>query len=1100
MRSRAFAVLAMWGLLASALYGRIDTGILRPVGYHPSDIAYYNTPYLANALAQGGEWLEFTDGFGDAIDFYNRPAQFIDGYPQFLAGGKKLRGLLFGLNINNHDIRPAGWPVRNTLSKGHVVMTWQGNADVRLVSCTFLPGESNGTDDGAGPIDGGRRAYLCNSGLTSLEVHAIQSPITDLKVWLPALDDPATAGVDESQTTSLENQLFHPLLLQRIADRGWGFIRFMDWGKTNASPQVDWSDRRRPGHIFQAGIINDRSPAPNPDPNGEELSPGNRETGIAWEHMIALCNATGRNMWIDVPHLATDEYVQKLAQMIRFGSLANGEPALAGNPVFPPLNSDLKVFVEYSNEIWSSGFAFPQGNWAEAMALSGPGIDPFEAKARFVAGKFMNTWNIFQDVFGGTQRLVRVAAIFTANTTYTNAYMQELGALQADFSSVEPDVLAVTTYFGNGIQDFVHEQGFAAGKLFNDPYWGSATFQSDLSRAFDEWTRRMLSGDASTGAGPDATGIGGGFSASLREFNLPIVAYEGGTSLFTDSVDLGNTDADDGVTIFVEAMNRDPRIADIYRMHLELARSKGLWTHNPYTDTSTWSRFGQWGHLETLDQAAVTAAKYSLMLEHFDTWSTLRHIDTPSGDVPSFTTGGALPIGIVGQSYTADIVTAGGTGARTVTVIGTFLDAGLTVGAGAVAGNLRVTGTPTTSGKSFILARVHDADGDPAWRIFTIEVFGGPGTLVQSDFNVETSPALNLPWTKTLILSPKVTWAGWTVGSGIVPQDNDDSIAFSVSAGGDPGETLGQAIADQELLTATVTPAQGAMDFREAELRFSMVRHSVHAPNGFAVYSSIGGFAEESALATFELGDRFDLNDNEFLLTLPNTAPFSAVDSALTFRIVTFGGKFDGHRAALTAFKLTQKVASCCSASVPTNLVATATSTTQVSVTWTAVDGATSYEIVRRAAGGAEELFTSGPATFTDMTAPANSAFLYRVRAVGPSGTSGDSGRSLATTVVFTDEPLVLKSTRIARAHLVELRTAVNAVRALAALPAATFTDSVVTAQSTNVRAVHVTELRTALSAALTALGFPAPTFSAGVATGSPVKAAHLQELRTLVK
>ncbi|HEY0156943.1 MAG TPA: hypothetical protein VGF28_06575 [Thermoanaerobaculia bacterium] len=1100
MKSRAVAVLAIWVSLAIGLHADIDTSILRPVGYHPSDIAYFNTPYLANALAQGGEWLEFTDGFGDVVDFNDRPTQFIQGYPQFLADGKKLRGFLFGLNINNDDIRPAGWPIRNTLSKGHVVMTWQGNADVRLVNCTFIPGESNGSGDGTGLINGGRRVYLCNSGLTSLEVHAIQTPITDLKVWLPALDNPATAGVDESQTTSLENQLFHPLLLQRIADRDWGFIRFMDWGKTNASPQVDWSDRRRPGHIFQAGIINDRSPAPNPDPNGEELSPGDRETGIAWEHMIALCNATGRNMWINIPHLATDEYIQKLAQVIRFGSLANGEPAVAGNPVFPPLNSNLKVFVEYSNEIWSSGFAFPQGNWAEAMAPSGPGIDPFESKAQFVAGKFVNTWNIFQNVFGGTQRLVRVAAIFTANTTYTNAYMQELAALQADFPSVEPDILAVTTYFGNGIQDFVHEQGFTTGKLFNDPYWSSATFQSHLTKAFDEWTRRMLSGDASTGAGPDATGIGGGFSASLRDFNLPIVAYEGGPSLFTDTLDLGNTDTDDGVTIFVEAMNRDPRIAGVYRMHLELARSKGLWTHNPYTDTSTWSRFGQWGHLETLNQAPATAAKYSLMLEHFDTWSTLRHIDTPSGGVPSFTTNGALPIGIVGQSYTADIVTAGGTGARTVTVIGKFLDAGLTVGAGPVAGNLRVTGTPVKSGKSFILARVNDADGDPSWRIFTIELFGGPGTLVQSDFNVETSPALNLPWTKTLILSPKVTWGGWNVGSGIVPQNDNDSIGFSVSAGGDPGETLAQAIADQEFLTATVTPAQGALDLREAEFRFSMVRHSVHAPNGFAVYSSIGGFAEASALATFQLEDRFDLNDNEFVLTLPNTAAFSAVNAALTFRIVTFGGKFDGHRAGLTAFKLTQKVAPCCATTIPTNVVATATSATQVSVVWTAVDGATSYEIVRRAAGGTEQLFTSGTATFTDTTAAANSAFLYRVRAVGPSGTSGDSARSLATTVVYTDDPLVVKSTRIKRTHLIELRTAVNAVRTLAALSAATFTDSVITAQSTKVRAVHVTDLRTALSAALTALGLPAPSFSSGVAAASPVKAVHLQELRTLMK
>ena len=43
-----------------------------------------------------------------------------------------------------------------------------------------------------------------------------------------------------------------------------------------------------------------------------------------------------------------------------------------------------------------------------------------------------------------------------------------------------PDVMAVTTYFGNGIQEFVDEQGFTSGKLFDDPYWTSAQLQSHL--------------------------------------------------------------------------------------------------------------------------------------------------------------------------------------------------------------------------------------------------------------------------------------------------------------------------------------------------------------------------------------------------------------------------------------------------------------------------------------------------------------------------------------------------------------------------------------------------------------------------------------------
>lgn len=1098
-------LIAALSLLVVSAHAQIDTAILRPAGHHPSNIAYYNAPYFANALSHGGEWFAFTGTeFGTAVDFNAKPTQFINGYPQSLDPGQKLRGFLFGLNIATATaFRPAAWPARDTLAKGRIVMTWQGNADVRLVNCAFNAADSNGAATGL--INNGRRVYLCTSALQSLEVHAIQTPITDLKVWLAPLDDPATAGVNENQTGSLEGQLFHPLLLSRVADADWGFIRFMDWGATNASPQQDWSDRRKPAHIFQNGIITARAPSAGSNPN--------RETGVAYEHMVALSNATGRNLWINIPHLATSDYITRLARLIRFGS--NGsEPYTTPTPgaEFPPLNAGLKVYVEFSNEIWSGGFAFPQGNWAQEQAVAtglATSLNDFPGRARFNARKFCDTWKIFQDVFGDTTRLVRVAAIFTANTTYSQAFLQELGTYGTGLSpAVRPDVLAATTYFGNGIQDFVNAQGFTTGKPFNDPYWTSQAFSDHLAAAFREWKRRMLAGDATTGAGPDATGIGGGFSTALRElpqstlgYALPIIAYEGGPSLFTDQIDTnGGSQADDGVTIFIEAMNRDARIADVYRIHLELARSKGLWTHTPYTDTSTWSRFGQWGHLETLDAAPASSPKYALMLEHFATYaSALRHIDAAIGAVPSFTTPASLTPGIVGQAYSQDLVSTGGNGTRSIVAIGVHLDPGLTIAAAPTAGNLRITGTPTVSGRSYILARAHDADGDPAWRIFTLETFGGPGTLVQSDFR-GTSPAQNRPWTQTFVLSPAVTWSGWNIGSGIVPQGGNDAFFFSVSGpGGDPASTLAQAITDQEYLTATVTPASGPIDLRGAEFRFAIKRVGDHSPRTYSVFSSVSGFADGNQLSSYTV-DAFDTNDNEHVLALPSTGAFSAIAAPIEFRIYGSAAKFDGHQTSLTAFKLTLDQPDGPPAA-PANVTATAQGATQVAITWSASPFATSYEIFRRSGSGSEtNIGTSGVVAFTDSGAAASTAHLYRVRAVSSGGTSAFSDPSLATTVVFTNDPLVAGSTLIQRTHLIELRTAVNAVRTLAGIGTTTFTDSVVTAGTTTIAAIHVTELRTALTAALGHLALPAPTFSPGVAPGSAVAQTHLQELRTLMK
>lgn len=181
----------------------------------------------------------------------------------------------------------------------------------------------------------------------------------------------------------------------------------------------------------------------------------------------------------------------------------------------------------------------------------------------------------------------------------------------------------------------------------------------------------------------------------------------------------------------------------------------------------------------------------------------------------------------------------------------------------------------------------------------------------------------------------------------------------------------------------------------------------------------------------------------------------------------------------------------------PAGVNAVATSSTQVQVTWNAAAGATSYEIYRRNPGGAFTLRgTSTTNSFTD-NASANTAYLYRVRAVNAGGSSGDSAADLATTVIFTDDPLsagvLVKAT-----HLAELRTAVNAVRAQAGLSAATFTDA--TAAGLVVKAVHVTELRTALDQARTALGLSTGGWTDSSLTGVVIKAVHFQEIRNRVK
>lgn len=187
----------------------------------------------------------------------------------------------------------------------------------------------------------------------------------------------------------------------------------------------------------------------------------------------------------------------------------------------------------------------------------------------------------------------------------------------------------------------------------------------------------------------------------------------------------------------------------------------------------------------------------------------------------------------------------------------------------------------------------------------------------------------------------------------------------------------------------------------------------------------------------------------------------------------------------------------------PTNVVATATSTSSVNVSWSASAGAVTYNIYRSANGLTYTLAgaTTGPSvTFNDGGRPANTAYLYKVRAVN-GGESGDSNFDLATTAVFTDDPLVAGTTLVKSAHLAELRTAVNAVRTLAGLGAGSYTDPTLTTGVTSVKAAHVNDLRTALNAARSALALSTLSYGETVtALSTTVKPSHLSELRNGVQ
>ena len=111
----------------------------------------------------------------------------------------------------------------------------------------------------------------------------------------------------------------------------------MDFVQTNNNPVVNWSDRTQPTDATQTKVA----------------VPGDLQAskGIAWEYAIDLANAVHKDVWVNIPIGATDDYVRNLAAMLR-----------------DRLAPDLNIYVEYSNEVWNTAFSQYQTNLDLAKA------------------------------------------------------------------------------------------------------------------------------------------------------------------------------------------------------------------------------------------------------------------------------------------------------------------------------------------------------------------------------------------------------------------------------------------------------------------------------------------------------------------------------------------------------------------------------------------------------------------------------------------------------------------------------------------------------------------------------------------------------------
>jgi hypothetical protein len=253
-------------------------------------------------------------------------------------------------------------------------------------------------------------------------------------------------------------------------------LRFMDWLRTNNNPVTTWAERTSPERMHHVSA-----------------------KGVPWEDIIELANLTGKDIWINIPVAADDDYVRQLARLLK-----------------ARLNPAGKIYVEYSNEVWNGQFKQHKANFdlAEAEALGArDSILAFDGKRerniagyRRIAKRAKEISDLFRETFGAAAMMARVRPIFASQVV--NPYATRLGL---DFAA---------SVFGPPSRYFY--------ALAGAPYFNLGPEQKNPSLTADQVLAAMR---ASIGRLPTANHFEENV-ALASWYGLPFIAYEGGSDTF----------------------------------------------------------------------------------------------------------------------------------------------------------------------------------------------------------------------------------------------------------------------------------------------------------------------------------------------------------------------------------------------------------------------------------------------------------------------------------------------------------------------------------------------------------------------------------------
>ncbi len=368
--------------------------------------------------------------------------------------------------------------------------------------------------------------------------------------------------------------------------RQWHALRFMDWAATNNSLEKEWSGRKLPSFYTMVGASGDAiGKWGDPPSEFKQLFSG----GVPIEVMIQLANMTKTDPWFCMPHRATPEYMTEFAKLVK-----------------SKLDPSLKVYLEYSNEVWN--WQFQQASWmlqnktvGDALIAAGKQAWEGDAEPEFPLDDGLIakdggvshpermgvldriTFKTWEDVFTGADRdrLVRVIGVqhswFDTAKRTVNWVMENGGA----------DAVAPAGYFGPNGE--IYDRWAEAGTdLTVDEV--VADMEMVLEQDSAVWTRQI------------------GELAAAN--NLRFIVYEGGQHIQPK----GQKETD-----YMPAL-KDVQFSEglynVYMKNFAVHQEAGCDLFAAFASISKQgTRYGSWGHQEFYGQPRSEIPKYGALLD-----------------------------------------------------------------------------------------------------------------------------------------------------------------------------------------------------------------------------------------------------------------------------------------------------------------------------------------------------------------------------------------------------------------------------------------------------------------------------------------------------